>query len=204
MMNRMAMHERLKNLRKNYHMTLKELSEKLGFAENTIHNYENGKRQPDIETFKQYAEVFNVTIEEIIYDDGHKIKVFESWVNRKKILFFMQNENVTIADNDLDFKLFFEPTGDGCIAWGHVDVELFDGDADAIVRDLTFKDRDYKRYGRDVIERIWDFHYNNEQVSLITGVSTREDKEFWEFIGVEWQDGPWEEEIEENTFTIYR
>ena len=51
---------RLKELRKEKNLTLKELGQKVGMANNTLSQYETGKREPKLETWNKLAEYFNV------------------------------------------------------------------------------------------------------------------------------------------------
>ena len=57
----------IKDLRKKKNMTQDELAEKLNVTRQAVSNWENGKTQPDIETLTQLAEVFDVSVERIIY-----------------------------------------------------------------------------------------------------------------------------------------
>lgn len=49
-----------KELRTNAGLTQQELSKSLGVSQSTITMWENGKRQPDIETLEGIADYFNV------------------------------------------------------------------------------------------------------------------------------------------------
>ena len=51
---------RIKELRQKNNLTLKELGQKIGMANNTLSQYETGKREPKIETWNKLAEYFNV------------------------------------------------------------------------------------------------------------------------------------------------
>lgn len=51
---------RLRELRQKNSLTLKELGQKIGMANNTLSQYETGKREPKIETWNKLAEYFNV------------------------------------------------------------------------------------------------------------------------------------------------
>ena len=61
--------ENIKKLRKSKSMTQDQLAEWLHVTHQAISSWETGKTQPDIETLKQMAEVFDVTIEELIYGE---------------------------------------------------------------------------------------------------------------------------------------
>ena len=65
---------RIKEVRQKNNLTLKELGQKIGMANNTLSQYETGKREPKLETWKKLAVFFNVSvpylqgIDEEIYD----------------------------------------------------------------------------------------------------------------------------------------
>ena len=54
------MNNRIKELRQKNNLTLKELGQKIGMANNTLSQYETGKREPKLETWNKLAEYFNV------------------------------------------------------------------------------------------------------------------------------------------------
>ena len=55
-------------LRKEAQMSQAELAILLGVSEMTISNYERGEREPSIEMLKRIADIFNVTVDELISD----------------------------------------------------------------------------------------------------------------------------------------
>lgn len=63
---------RLKEVRKEHGLTLKQLSKMLdergllSVKANTLSQYENGKREPSIQALKGYAEFFNVSIDYLL------------------------------------------------------------------------------------------------------------------------------------------
>jgi transcriptional regulator with XRE-family HTH domain len=56
------MANRIRELRKNRGLTMKQLGEVVDLAESTISQYETGKRQPDNETLLRLGEFFGVTV----------------------------------------------------------------------------------------------------------------------------------------------
>ena len=58
--------EKLRELRKENGISLKELGACVGVAESTMSLYENGKRQPDYETLLKLAEYFGVTVDYLL------------------------------------------------------------------------------------------------------------------------------------------
>ena len=56
------MNNKIRELRKNRGLTMKQLGDILGLAESTISQYENGKRQPAYETLLRLSEHFGVSV----------------------------------------------------------------------------------------------------------------------------------------------
>ncbi|PKJ55156.1 MULTISPECIES: helix-turn-helix domain-containing protein [Bacillus] len=59
-------HRLLLELRRKHKMTQQELGEQLNKAKETISRYENGVKNPSLQTLCAYSEVFGVTIDELI------------------------------------------------------------------------------------------------------------------------------------------
>ena len=53
---------RLRELRKNHGLTLKELGKKVSMHDNTLSQYETGKRNPSLKTWQQLANFFGVSV----------------------------------------------------------------------------------------------------------------------------------------------
>ena len=62
---------KLRELRKKFGLTMKELGIEIGVAESTISQYETGKRQPDYETLLKLSEYFGVSVDYLL---GREIK----------------------------------------------------------------------------------------------------------------------------------
>lgn len=77
--------EKLRELRKEKGISLKELGIAMGVAESTMSLYENGKRQPDYETLLKLAEYFNVTVDYLLRGNDNSERLPEELVilNRK-------------------------------------------------------------------------------------------------------------------------
>ncbi len=54
---------RLKNLRKNEHITQEELTKKIGINLSTYKQYETNRTEPDIETLKKIADYFDISLD---------------------------------------------------------------------------------------------------------------------------------------------
>lgn len=56
------MQNRIKELRKKNNLTLKGLGKKVGLADNTLSQYETGKRHPKFEVWQKIADYFDVSV----------------------------------------------------------------------------------------------------------------------------------------------
>ena len=56
----------LSQLRKNIGLTQEEASNKLGIKQNTLSQYENGKRKPGYKTLIDMSNLYNKSLEELI------------------------------------------------------------------------------------------------------------------------------------------
>lgn len=62
----------IKRFRSEKNMTQEELAVKLNVTRQAVSNWENEKTQPDVETLGAIAEVLEVTLEELIYEDSKR------------------------------------------------------------------------------------------------------------------------------------
>ena len=69
----------LQIIRKEKKLNQQKVAIDLNISREALSNYENGKRQPDIETLKKLSEYFNVSIDFLINGDEFKKK----WEIRK-------------------------------------------------------------------------------------------------------------------------
>ena len=58
--------ENIKKLRTGHNMTQQQLADALSVSRSTIASYESGRTQPDVETLKQLANLFHITVDELI------------------------------------------------------------------------------------------------------------------------------------------
>ena len=85
-MNKIA--NNIKKYRQKQKMTQDELAEKLNVTRQAVSNWETGKTQPDIDTLAQIAEVFDISIEELIYEEKKtKIEVVKEGSGKAGINF---------------------------------------------------------------------------------------------------------------------
>lgn len=66
------MKNRIKELRQKNNLTLKGLGKKVGLADNTLSQYETGKRHPKFEVWQKLADYFHVPVP---YLQGYKIYI---------------------------------------------------------------------------------------------------------------------------------
>jgi len=60
----------LVRLREKAGLTQKDLATKLGIARTTYSGYENGAREPDLDTLKRIADFFEVSLDYLLNRDG--------------------------------------------------------------------------------------------------------------------------------------
>ena len=58
----------IKMLRKQKHLTQKELADMLGYGYTAISNYENGRNEPSIKDLIKISDIFGISVDELI---GH-------------------------------------------------------------------------------------------------------------------------------------
>ena len=73
----MSFGKRLKELRKKYNLTQEELGEKISKTRSTIAGYETERKEPDYNTLKSIADLFDVSVDYLlgIVDDPNSIKI---------------------------------------------------------------------------------------------------------------------------------
>ena len=76
---------RLKKLRSDSKLTQKQLAEKLSVSQNAVYNWENGKREPNLDMMKKIAKVFDIALY-ILLDDTYPLPdiTSEAWKNRAR------------------------------------------------------------------------------------------------------------------------
>ena len=79
----MEFHEKLKELRKNRGLTQEELSEALFVSRTAISKWESGRGYPGIDSLKEIAKYFSVTIDELL--SGEKLITIAEDENRHNI-----------------------------------------------------------------------------------------------------------------------
>lgn len=65
----MSFPRKLRQLRLNHGLTQEQLGKKIGVSKVSISGYENGNRTPDLATLKKIADVFGVSLDELIAEE---------------------------------------------------------------------------------------------------------------------------------------
>ena len=89
---------RIKKLRKEKNLTLKELGQKVGMANNTLSQYETGKREPKLETWNKLAEYFNVPTSYLMGLDRNDLKFSTKQEAIDFIHKIMKAQNIKVED----------------------------------------------------------------------------------------------------------
>lgn len=94
---------RLRQLRKQCDLTMKEFGSRFGLAESTISQYETGKRQPDYEQLLKFSEYFGVSVDYLLGNETEKKNPLPTAGNelseRKRI---MIEKILTLSDDQID------------------------------------------------------------------------------------------------------
>lgn len=94
----MSIGEQIKKLRKQQHMTQKQLANESGIAEITIRQYEAGKYNPKLEALKKLAVALNCDVSDIdnsIWLNGNKQQLFSIAIKK-----FQNKEDLTYKEED--------------------------------------------------------------------------------------------------------
>jgi len=97
--------EKIKLYRESKDMTQVEIAESLGVKPATISKYESGTLEPNIESLKKLAEIFNVSVDELIKEDDFdisKINILEVLREQKNMKLkgnLYHNTQITFAYN---------------------------------------------------------------------------------------------------------
>ena len=78
--------ERLRELRKEKKLSMKELGLMFGLAESTISLYEKGKRQPDNATLIRFADFFGISVDYLLGAEKEKTPPDEVSESEKMLL----------------------------------------------------------------------------------------------------------------------
>jgi transcriptional regulator with XRE-family HTH domain len=102
--------KKLKELRIGNDLSQSELAENLGIAQNTLSQYENGKREPDIATLNIIANYFGVTTDYLIgrniIEDEELTEYLQELKSRPEMkMLFKLSKNATKEDIEKTVKI---------------------------------------------------------------------------------------------------
>ena len=83
----MEYNEKLRELRMQNNMSQEQLAELLHVTRQTVSKWEQGVNQPDIYTLKQYAQIFGISLDELVGDGVNVKNPGEKRLKASKILF---------------------------------------------------------------------------------------------------------------------
>lgn len=95
----MAFAERLKELRKQAHLTQVELSKRLGVGQSSYADWERGKKKPTQKNLVKLSQVLNVSIDYLVGNSDEEITNNE--LENIEILFRKNSEDLTDAEKAL-------------------------------------------------------------------------------------------------------
>lgn len=78
-------HETLKMLRESKKMSQATLAEKLGIDQTAVSKYERAKQLPEVRTLVKISELFDITLDELIFSTGFTKEELEFMEDAKKI-----------------------------------------------------------------------------------------------------------------------
>lgn len=95
----MTVGQRIKEARKEQHMTQKQLADKLGVSYVVICQYENGARNPKNETLGRIANALGIPITDLLFDENSEIMQKLHQTTEKP-------NRAPVSDDDLMVALF--------------------------------------------------------------------------------------------------
>lgn len=97
------MTNRIRELRKQRGITMKQLGEVVDLAESTISQYETGKREPDNETLLKISEYFGVTVGYLLGAESEKTPTEsgERKMSDAELKFALWGDCADVNDEDL-------------------------------------------------------------------------------------------------------
>lgn len=93
----MAFAERLKELRKQAHLTQVELAKRLGIGQSSYADWERGKKKPTQENLVKIAQVLNVSIDYLVGNSEEK----SDELDNIELLFRMNSKGLTDEEKEI-------------------------------------------------------------------------------------------------------
>lgn len=89
----MEFSERLKNLRKQAHLTQTDVAEKLGISQQAYASWERGIKKPTQDNLVKIAQILNVSIDYLVGNSDESVK--EDELDNVELLFRMNSKGLT-------------------------------------------------------------------------------------------------------------
>lgn len=102
----MAFAERLKELRKQAHLTQVELAKRLGIGQSSYADWERGKKKPTQENLVKIAQILNVSIDYLVGNSDEHLK--EDELDNVELLFRMNSNGLTEEEKAIFKKELIE------------------------------------------------------------------------------------------------
>lgn len=159
-----TMSNRIRELRQDKKMTLKELGEAIGLAPNTISQYETGIREPKLKTWQKIADYFDVTVpyaqgvSNVRKDFSNEENPFKKWIED---IATGVNEN---GDVLVDQKVWEKEMPSFGV---NMAMQDFKNISSAIVTELGFSLSEVEKFDNELLPEINDVKSMNE-ISRIT------------------------------------
>ncbi len=102
----MEFSERLKNLRKQAHLTQVDVAEKLGISQQAYASWERGIKKPTQENLVKISQVLNVSIDYLVGNTEENLK--EDELDNVELLFRMNSKGLTEEEKDIFKKELIE------------------------------------------------------------------------------------------------
>lgn len=100
----MEFSERLKELRKQAHLTQVELASKLGIVQSSYADWERGKKKPTQDNLVKIAQILNVSVDYLVGNSEEKAEELDNI----ELLFRMNSKGLTDEEKDIFRKELIE------------------------------------------------------------------------------------------------
>ena len=100
----MEFSERLKELRKQAHLTQVELASKLGIVQSSYADWERGKKKPTQDNLVKIAQILNVSVDYLVGNSEEKANELDNI----ELLFRMNSKGLTDEEQDIFRKELIE------------------------------------------------------------------------------------------------
>ncbi|MBS5220631.1 MAG: helix-turn-helix transcriptional regulator [Streptococcus parasanguinis] len=100
----MAFAERLKELRKQAHLTQVELAKRLGIGQSSYADWERGKKKPTQENLVKIAQILNVSVDYLVGNSENK----DEGLDNIELLFRMNSKGLTDEEKEVFKKELIE------------------------------------------------------------------------------------------------